>query len=196
VDLPKNYLNEIFSEDFSSIFLRSRGTGAVMLTSGHSVRLQWDRGDGTLWANTAVGYPAATCRKCKGVPPRHVTQRQFSHSGCVPLHREWTRPTNSIHERYNRFRLQPQINSSRHDVTCPSRACLMLRYTMTSQSHYTAQSHTMRCGGKRRLSGVSSALLFRIGFERYLNNNIYCNWVVTRWQWLFYIYTKHETGFY
>ena len=21
---------------------------------------------------------------------------------------------------------------------------------------------------------------------------IYCNWVVTRWQWLFYIYTKHE----
>ena len=25
---------------------------------------------------------------------------------------------------------------------------------------------------------------------------IYCNWVVTRWQWLFYIYTKHETGYY
>jgi len=23
---------------------------------------------------------------------------------------------------------------------------------------------------------------------------IYCNWVVTRWQWLFYIYTKHEIG--
>ena len=21
---------------------------------------------------------------------------------------------------------------------------------------------------------------------------IYCNWVVTRWQWLFYMYTKHE----
>jgi len=25
---------------------------------------------------------------------------------------------------------------------------------------------------------------------------IYCNWVVTRWQWLFYIYTKHEIGYY
>ena len=24
---------------------------------------------------------------------------------------------------------------------------------------------------------------------------IYCNWVVTRWQWLFYMQTKHEIGF-
>ena len=25
---------------------------------------------------------------------------------------------------------------------------------------------------------------------------IYCNWVVTRWQWLYYMYTKHEIGYY
>jgi len=25
---------------------------------------------------------------------------------------------------------------------------------------------------------------------------IYCNWAVTRWQWLFYMYTKLETGYY
>jgi hypothetical protein len=25
---------------------------------------------------------------------------------------------------------------------------------------------------------------------------IYCNWVVTRWQWLFYMHTKHEIGYY
>ena len=25
---------------------------------------------------------------------------------------------------------------------------------------------------------------------------IYCNWVVTLWQWLFYMYTKLETGYY
>ena len=25
---------------------------------------------------------------------------------------------------------------------------------------------------------------------------IYCNWVVTPWQWLFYMYTKHEIGYY
>jgi len=25
---------------------------------------------------------------------------------------------------------------------------------------------------------------------------INCNWVVSRWQWLFYIYTKHEIGYY
>ena len=24
---------------------------------------------------------------------------------------------------------------------------------------------------------------------------IYCNWFFTRWQWLFYIYTKHEIGY-
>ena len=24
---------------------------------------------------------------------------------------------------------------------------------------------------------------------------IYCNWVVTRWQWLFYMYTKLEVGY-
>ena len=24
---------------------------------------------------------------------------------------------------------------------------------------------------------------------------IYCNWVVTRWQWLFYMYTKHEIDY-
>jgi len=25
---------------------------------------------------------------------------------------------------------------------------------------------------------------------------INCNWVVTRWQWLFYMYTKYEIGYY
>jgi len=24
---------------------------------------------------------------------------------------------------------------------------------------------------------------------------IYCNWVVTQWQWLFYMYTKYEIGY-
>ena len=27
------------------------------------------------------------------------------------------------------------------------------------------------------------------------NNNNNCNWVVTRWQWLFYMYRKYETGY-
>ena len=25
---------------------------------------------------------------------------------------------------------------------------------------------------------------------------IYCNWVVTQWQWLFYMHKKHEIGYY
>ena len=24
---------------------------------------------------------------------------------------------------------------------------------------------------------------------------IYCNWVVTQWQWLFYMYTEYEIGY-
>jgi len=30
-----------------------------------------------------------------------------------------------------------------------------------------------------------------------MNNNIFitCNWVVTRWQWLFYMYTKYEIDY-
>jgi hypothetical protein len=36
---------------------------------------------------------------------------------------------------------------------------------------------------------------FDFGLCRLDNNNIYyCNWVVTRWQWLFNTYTKHEIG--
>jgi len=25
---------------------------------------------------------------------------------------------------------------------------------------------------------------------------ICCSWVVTRWQWLFYVYTEYEIGYY
>jgi len=32
--------------------------------------------------------------------------------------------------------------------------------------------------------------------KRFNNIFIYCNWVVTRWQWLFYTYTKYEIGYY
>jgi len=34
--------------------------------------------------------------------------------------------------------------------------------------------------------------------DNYKNTIIYINynWVVTRWQWLFYMYTEYETGYY
>ena len=41
----------------------------------------------------------------------------------------------------------------------------------------------------RRLNYFSPCFSFIIIF-------INCNWVVTRWQWLFYMYTKHEIGYY
>ena len=45
----------------------------------------------------------------------------------------------------------------------------------------------------------SSGSLVQCLAKNYNNNKnifIYCNWVVTRWQWLFYTYTKHEIGYY
>ena len=63
-----------------------------------------------------------------------------------------------------------------------------------------------------RRDGLINRLLLRNVFTSYLVINtlgnlhtnaflhimfifIYCNWVVARWQWLFYMYTKHELGF-
>ena len=42
-----------------------------------------------------------------------------------------------------------------------------------------------------RLSGGNTA--FPEAFNIIIIN---CNWVVSRWQWLFYMYTKHEIGYY
>jgi hypothetical protein len=57
----------------------------------------------------------------------------------------------------------------------------------------------------KKYCGCGHAIDYNIAHTRYMpnknnnnnnnnNNNIfiYCNCVVTRWQWLFYIYTKHE----
>ena len=38
--------------------------------------------------------------------------------------------------------------------------------------------------------------LLSLNFHIHLIIFIYCNWVVTRWQWLFYMYTKYEIGYY
>jgi len=34
-----------------------------------------------------------------------------------------------------------------------------------------------------------------IGQNKIIMIFIKCNWVVTRWQWLFYMYTKYEIGY-
>ena len=37
--------------------------------------------------------------------------------------------------------------------------------------------------------------LWQETYISYNNNNNNCNWVLTRWQWLFYMYTKYEIGY-
>ena len=46
--------------------------------------------------------------------------------------------------------------------------------------------------GKEAVLADTKAILF----NNIIIIFIYCNWVVTRWQWLFYMYTKHEIGYY
>jgi len=45
---------------------------------------------------------------------------------------------------------------------------------------------------------VSLLLVYASADQIYVYNIIYniCNWVVTRRQWLFYMQTKHEIGYY
>ena len=45
-----------------------------------------------------------------------------------------------------------------------------------------------RVPGHRGGEGAESVIIIIIIF-------INCNWVVTRWQWLFYMYTKYEIGY-
>ena len=50
----------------------------------------------------------------------------------------------------------------------------------------------------RRNCGHVNVISFIVGlFNDALNIIIFinCNWVVTRWQWLFYMYTKYEIGY-
>jgi len=43
------------------------------------------------------------------------------------------------------------------------------------------------------IDGANGSFFIKLAFHNNNNNN--CNWVVTRWQWLFYMYTKYEIGY-
>ena len=47
-----------------------------------------------------------------------------------------------------------------------------------------------RCSLKPKFSNLSSLIIIII-----IIIIINCNWVVTRWHWLFYMYTKYEIGY-
>ena len=49
---------------------------------------------------------------------------------------------------------------------------------------------------RTRLNVNVCACIASVASKFYIIIIIYCNLVVTRWQWLFYMYTKHEIGYY
>jgi hypothetical protein len=145
------------------------GTDAIIFFSGTFPSLagwkcrRYMRGKYGSWISV---WPTKKYKKCN-TAMRH-THRHFRYIGLpsyFPPDCQSTRPTYPFHERYNRFRLQYLANPSRHDVTCPLRACRWLWYTMTSQSHYNAQSPTIRFEEKYI---ICSMLLLRLGFKWHL----------------------------
>ena len=70
-----------------------------------------------------------------------------------------------------------------------------------SQIH-TKHTNTL-CGQNVKLV-IGKLVVHIVASGIYYNNNnnnnniiifINCNWVVTRWQWLFYMYRKYEIGY-
>ena len=57
-----------------------------------------------------------------------------------------------------------------------------------NEGRYTDSSS----GGKRNRFAEGAFLMMMIIIIIIF---IHCNWVVTRWQWLFYMYTKYEIGY-
>jgi hypothetical protein len=43
---------------------------------------------------------------------------------------------------------------------------------------------------------IVCSIVVKIGYLIIIIIIINRNWVVTRWQWLFYVYTKYEIGYY
>jgi len=76
---------------------------------------------------------------------------------------------------------------------CKGRPLLRLRYTLlllTPRPFYPREGP-----GARRTGGFvcprSSIIIIILLLLLFIN----CNWVVTRWQRLFYMYTKYEIGY-
>ena len=65
------------------------------------------------------------------------------------------------------------------------------------QFHCARRKASLSAGGKTATADCSTKCAYPAGiiiiiiiiFINY-------NWVVARWQWLFYMYTKHEIGYY
>jgi len=71
-------------------------------------------------------------------------------------------------------------------------------YKQTPESYNDKLKKWSNCGPPHSMR--ISHTLSSVSTQRVYNNIIIifinCNWVVTRWQWLFYMYTKYEIGYY
>ena len=79
-------------------------------------------------------------------------------------------------------------------ISCPGKLVrnynCALRSNPKEQSSYPFRARKLKF---RKLAAIyqNSKLMA----SHYIIIFINCNWVVTQWQWLFYMYTKHEIGY-
>ena len=80
---------------------------------------------------------------------------------------------------FNEEMLKNILQADRLQVTDMAHALCMLGNQ--------GKTHTLRMCNAYRFKAFIIIIILII---------IYCNWVVTRWQWLCYMYTKREIGYY
>jgi len=71
------------------------------------------------------------------------------------------------------------------------KGCWRLWRWMTLGSAWLEYVYEIRCQSVCYLHGILYIVIIIIIIIIFIN----CNWVVTRWQWLFYMYTKYEIGY-
>ena len=108
------------------------------------------------------------------------------------IHRPHSNRRRKINERRWHTSKQKKLKDAFSQIVFST---LQMQVATTSEStvptywttrHHIREHHTPR-RQSRALVNTFIIIIIIIIF-------IYCNWVVTRWQWLCYMYTKHEIG--
>jgi len=61
---------------------------------------------------------------------------------------------------------------------------------------YIRRTNIRDIGDAGNDEGIEKNWIVQISIKYVIIIFIYCNWVVSRWQWLFYMYTRYEIGYY
>ena len=151
--------------------------------------------------------------RCLGAPSGHHDRTRCAKQ-CIlcKLSKQWEMPTDHCHlissarKSYSRLEGVPPGQCI---VWCSKRVSTQAISWRLKTGTFQPKESTMRentgpagwgLGVRQHLTPCKSTSYEISSTYSKMNNNnnyyyYYFNWVVTRWQWLFYMYTKHEIGY-